>query len=207
MLLGGLTACSTIQPVDDQSSAPADATEQRLQAMETNLQRLSARLDAMQDAYRYTGTGWRATDASFDELPAEAMPVTPVMVLASSPVRRAPLPVKTPAPAIVPPPVPAPAPVRESESPTVVASVLRQRTGEGEWVVNLASYTNASFAARKLSEFEAEGVSVEQVQASVKGKTIYRLRVPGFESFRAASAQAGAIQAKLDLDSTWIARR
>ncbi len=74
-------------------------------------------------------------------------------------------------------------------------------------MVNLASYTNASFAARKLSEFEAEGVSVEQVQASVKGKTIYRLRVPGFESFRAASAQAGAIQAKLDLDSTWIARR
>ena len=214
LLLGGLASCSTMQPVDKQSSAPDNSTEQRLQALETNLQRLSARLDAIQDANKYARTGWRASDASFDQLPAEAMPVTPVMVLASSPARRAPAlqPAPGPAPAIAPAPdpapvVPAPAPVRESVSPTVVAAAPRQRPVEGEWVINLASYVNASFAARKQTEFEAEGVAVERVQASVKGKTVYRLRVPGFESFRAASAQAGAIQAQLDLDATWVARR
>ena len=46
-----------------------------------------------------------------------------------------------------------------------------------------------------------------QVAATVKGKTIYRLCVPGFASFRAASTEAGNIRNKLGLQDTWVARR
>jgi cell division protein FtsN len=96
-------------------------------------------------------------------------------------------------------PVVAPAPQH-----TAVAPAPPQR--QGDWVINLASYKNQSYAARKQAEFANKGVMVEQVRAEVAGKTIYRLCVPGFVSSRAASTEAMAIRTRLGLSDTWIAR-
>jgi hypothetical protein len=78
--------------------------------------------------------------------------------------------------------------------------------GQGDWVINLASYTSPAFVRKKQAEFVRAGVTVEQAQAVVKGRTVYRLRVPGFETFEAASARAAGIRAQPGLRDTWITR-
>lgn len=204
-LIVGLTACSAMQPVPGQALTPAphamEAHEKRLKVLEADMQRLVVQLDALQETSRHAGNGWRMADTSFDQMPAEARPVTPAIALSAGPLQK----IQVPTPAVAPAPVrkAAPEPIRKSTPPTAP----QHRPGQDEWVINLASYTNESFAAKKLTEFAGEGVVAEQVQARVKGKTIYRLRVPGFGSFRAASVEAGTIQTKLNLESTWIARR
>ncbi len=164
--------------------------EERLRALEAAMQQLAQRVEALQAAGApLAGTGT-------DQLPAEYRPIRPGIVLA---VHSLP---KGPAPAALPVPTPEPAPMpKQRRAPEL------QPPGQGDWVINLASYTSQGFARKKLVEFVEVGVAVEQVQAVVNGSTVYRLRVPGFESFHAASTQAGTIQEKLGLKDTWVARR
>lgn len=210
ILGGGLLACGIIACTAGFPPRPGSATTsaadkqveatyaERLQALEAGMQLLTQRLNALQAAAGNSRSNGRIADAR----PAELRPIKPAIVLAANPVRRAP----------PPPAAPMRAPV---QAPEVVPHVLpaekpvtpQHRPGQGDWVINLASYNNRSFATRKLAEFIDEGVTVEQVQAQVSGKTIYRLRVPGFDSFRAANTEAAAIRAKLGLGDTWIARR
>lgn len=194
-----LSGCSTLPAVNGSSaSSPGGATtEQRLAALEAGQQQLGKRIDALQVQVVESQDG--VSTADLRELPIEQQPLKPTIVLASNPPRVQPVP-----PAAPPPPVRAP--VRQPDPPAAPV-VPHTPPGEGDWVINLASYASASFASRKLAEFVDEGVPVEQVTATVKGKTIYRLCVPGFESFRAASAEAGNIRTKLGLSDTWVARR
>ncbi|MDH3900364.1 MAG: SPOR domain-containing protein [Gammaproteobacteria bacterium] len=232
-LLAGLTACTTgKQPLPGQAPASVPAAraegtyEERFQALEAGLQLLAARLDALQEAPGYARAGTSMADARLDQLPAEATPIKPGIVLAAKterkapslpppaaapvPVRKAPLPSPAAAPvpvrkAPLPSPAAAPVPAREIVAPDTPA-VPQRRSREDGWVINLASYNSESFAARKRAEFVEEGVAAEQVQARVNGNTVYRLRVSGFESFRDASAEAETIEALLGLEGTWIAR-
>jgi hypothetical protein len=199
LLAATLPGCSTLQAVQGTSATPAAGatTEQRLAALEAGLQQLGKRIDALQVTVADSPAGVSTT--ALHELPIEQQPLKPAIVLASNPPRPLPAP-----PAASPPPVRAPA--RQPDPPAVPA-VPYTPPGEGDWVINLASYASASFASRKLAEFVDEGVPVEKVKATVKGKTIYRLCVPGFESYRAASAEAGTIRTKLGLSDTWVARR
>jgi hypothetical protein len=48
---------------------------------------------------------------------------------------------------------------------------------------------------------------VESAQAVVNGRRVCRLRVPGFETLKAASARAAGIRAQLGLKDTWVVRR
>ena len=82
-----------------------------------------------------------------------------------------------------------------------------RQTGTGDWVINLASYANESIAARKLADFESKGVTAEQSVASVNGKTIYRVRITGFDTRKAATVRAKSVRQQLGLKETWITRQ
>jgi hypothetical protein len=82
-----------------------------------------------------------------------------------------------------------------------------RQTGTGDWVINLASYASESIAAQKLADFGRKGVTAEQAVASVNGKTIYRVRITGFDTRKAASLRAESIRQQLGLKETWITRQ
>jgi hypothetical protein len=82
-----------------------------------------------------------------------------------------------------------------------------RQSGTGDWVINLASYASESIAARKLADFESKGVAAEQSVANVNGKTIYRVRITGFDTRKAATGQAKSIRQQLGLKETWITRQ
>ena len=77
----------------------------------------------------------------------------------------------------------------------------------GGWVINLASYTWKSTASRKLALFQKQGVDGEIFAVTINDKPMYRIRVTGFESSRAAKAGIPAIEEALDLEGAWISRR
>jgi hypothetical protein len=77
----------------------------------------------------------------------------------------------------------------------------------GDWVINLASYASESIAARKLADFSRKGVTAEQTVATVNGKTIYRVRVAGFDTRKSAMDRAEKIRQQLGLKDTWITRQ
>ena len=195
-----LSGCSTLHlPASSTASASADqSTTARLAALETGLQQLARRVDTLQVYLDEARPEVRS--AARQELPLEQQPLRPELVLA----------VHTPAT----PPAPSTAPsepVRQPVEPVPAAPVpaapVTPPPRQGDWVINLASYSNPSYAARKQSEFADAGVPVEQVEATVNGKTIYRLCVSGFTTSLAARREAGSIRAKLGLQDTWIARR
>ncbi|MGB7932135.1 MAG: SPOR domain-containing protein [Gammaproteobacteria bacterium] len=114
---------------------------------------------------------------------------------------------------IAPPTVIAHAEAPQTQArPVETAREIRQespprQTGTGDWVINLASYANESIAARKLADFERKGVTAEQSVASVNGKTIYRVRITGFDTRKAATVRAKSIRQQLGLNETWITRQ
>lgn len=202
LLASCLVACSAgmqKKPGTTAQGRAGESVEARLQALEASMTNLARRVDTLQST-----AGSTRSAALGDALPPEYQPVKPTVVLASHGVQKAPvqpaqpLHVPAPAPAVMPEAAPPEAPVKPQP---------RKRQREGDWVINLASYKSSSYAARKQAEFADKGVAVEQVQAEVKGKTIYRLCVTGFDSSRAAKTEAAGIQARLGLGSTWIARR
>lgn len=202
LLASCLAACSASMQKKPGATAQGHAdgsVEARLQALESGMQHLARRVDTLQST-----NGSIRSAALGDRLPPEYRPVKPTVVLASHPVQKAPLlpaqPEHVPAaaPAVVPDAAPPEVPVKPQP---------RKRQREGDWVINLASYKSSSYATRKQAEFAGKGVEVERVQAEVKGKTIYRLCVTGFDSSRAARTEAADIQTRLGLASTWIARR
>ncbi len=96
--------------------------------------------------------------------------------------------------------------------PVETAREIRQgspprQTGTGDWVINLASYASESIAARKLADFGRKGVAAEQSVASINGKTIYRVRITGFDTRKAARDRAESIRQQLGLKETWITRQ
>ena len=190
LLAACLAGCSTglqKKPGATAQGRAGDSVEARLQALEAGMQHLAQRVDTLQST-----TGSTRSAALGDTLPPEYQPVKPTVVLASHGVQQAPLlparPVHVPAaaPAMMPEAAPPAAPPVKPQP--------RKRQREGDWVINLASYKSHSYAARKQAEFADKGVDVEQVQAEVKGKTMYRLCVTGFDSSRAAKTEAAGIQ-------------
>ena len=195
LVMATLVGCSTLQPTgaNHSSSNTDNSTAARLAALEAGMQQLAQRVDTLQVYLDEARPGIRS--AAVDELPPEQQPLRPGIVLAGHTPASSPVPVVTP-----------PVPARQPAEPAPAAPVAPPRR-DGDWVINLASYTNPRYAARKQAEFAGEGVAVEQVEATVNGKTIYRLCVSGFSSSRAARQEAGNIRMKLGLQDTWIARR
>jgi cell division protein FtsN len=103
-------------------------------------------------------------------------------------------------------------PPQAQARPAETARKIRQenpppQTGSSNWVINLASYASESIAAQKLADFGRKGIDAEQSVASVNGKTIYRVRVAGFDTRKAATRRAETIRQELGLKETWITRQ
>jgi len=77
----------------------------------------------------------------------------------------------------------------------------------GGWVVNLASYNFKSMARKKLEEFQSRGVDAEIQTVDMNDRTIYRIRVTGFENSRTARANISSLEKTLGLKGVWISRR
>ena len=78
---------------------------------------------------------------------------------------------------------------------------------QGDWVINIASYVGKKTAARKLAWFQEQGIAAEQVEATVNGKTIYRVQVAGFDSLAVARGKAQVIGDQLGIENLWVRRR
>ena len=100
-------------------------------------------------------------------------------------------------------PLAVPATTQESTAP-VAATATKTR---GNWAINIASYANENIARRKLAQMQQQGVDAELVPAEVNGKPIYRARVLGFTSRRAAGSAAKEIKSKLGIGEVWITKR
>jgi DedD protein len=99
------------------------------------------------------------------------------------------------------------APAPKAETRPKPAKPAAAGTATGDWVINVASYTNERIARRKVAQMQQKGIDVELVTAEVRGKTIYRARVFGFASRREAESQAVRIRKILGIGETWITKR
>ena len=135
LVVAALAGCAALQPQKGTSATAAAGatTDERLAALEAGLQQLAKRVDALQVTVAESRDVMHS--AGMRELPIEQQPVRPAIVLASSPPRR------QPAPSTAPPP-PVRAPVPQHAPPA--APVTPPPPGNGDWVINLASYANES---------------------------------------------------------------
>lgn len=161
----------------------------RLQVIESSLAQITARMDdwsaVMADLSNDEQSGTVMHAATVAEPPA-ARPIEPVVVARDN--------VALQLPQSVP---------KQQSKPATAAVQAKQ----GDWIINIGSYVYEKTAARKLDEFRKKGVTAELVSATVRGKTIYRVQVPGFDSMAEASSQARRVRETLGLEETWIRRR
>ena len=78
---------------------------------------------------------------------------------------------------------------------------------QGPWVINLLSSPSKGYVEQVAARARARDIAVEIHSAEVKGRTYWRLQIPGFSSARAAKAGAGPVKEKLGIKDVWILRR
>ena len=81
---------------------------------------------------------------------------------------------------------------------------VRTSQRKSKWAINLASYVSRQTAARKMESFQKQGIATEMVSAHVRGRTVYRVRVAGFDTLQAARTMAPTVERQLGLQETWI---
>jgi len=161
----------------------------RLQVIESSLAQITARMDDWSAVMADLSNGEQSGDVMHAATAAEppaARPIEPVVVARDNVVLQ--LPQSEP---------------KQQSKPAPAAVQGKQ----GDWIINISSYVYEKTAARKLEEFRKQGVTAELVSATVRGKTIYRVQVPGFDSMAEASSQARRVRETLGLEETWIRRR
>ena len=98
-------------------------------------------------------------------------------------------------------------PAETAQAGTAVKQPIMPVARQGDWVINLAPYTWKSTANKKLALFKDKGVDAEVFRVIINDKPMYRVRVTGFASSRAARAEVASIEQTLDLEGAWVARR
>jgi cell division septation protein DedD len=78
---------------------------------------------------------------------------------------------------------------------------------EGPWVLNLVSIYDQAAADQFANKARSAGIPVEQNQALVNGKQVWRLQVSGFASREAANHYGDTSKKKLGLKNVWIFKR
>jgi cell division septation protein DedD len=151
--------------------------------------------------------------ATLEQLPPAAAGPATAAADAADPAAETPADTSTPAQGMPPADTPAaggtivalaePAPAAAAPAPATAAAAATA----GDWVVNLASYTYQSMARRKLAEFQSKGVNGEIEHVTVNDKPLYRIRVTGFASSRAARTSISSLEENLGLKGAWISRR
>jgi|GEM_PF-3229520 len=114
-------------------------------------------------------------------------------------------------------PAPKPAPVRRAAAPKPKPTPRRAAPAARpepppkpepppNWAVNLASLSDRETADRELERFVAAGIKATQQRVQTNGRTWYRLRVSGFNSYQEAKAYAEEVQRSPLVSSTWVAK-
>jgi cell division septation protein DedD len=97
----------------------------------------------------------------------------------------------------------------KSIQPTVDVKIQRQEPDRdsGTWAINLASSQQKVDAELFLAKVNSKGVAAEINQTTVRGKTYWRVQVPGFSSRDEARTKVSEVQNKLGLKDVWIVQR
>jgi cell division septation protein DedD len=74
----------------------------------------------------------------------------------------------------------------------------------GNWAINLGSYSSRKIADRMLEKYHRQDIAAELVTAVVNNRTMYRLRIPGFQTRQTAVAHAESLQQRLGVADVWI---
>ena len=183
-----------LQKVEQRLAKLQQPDGKRMQAIDNRLDLITARMD-----------GWAAVVA---DLSADDQSVSPLhaATVAEPPAERAVEPVVVARNNVVLLPTKSVL-VTSQDKPPLAAAASTPPAAQGDWVINIGSYMREKIAARKMAEFRKQGVSTELVTATVRGKTIYRIQVPGFVSMAAARDHAGQVRETLGLEETWIRHR
>lgn len=84
---------------------------------------------------------------------------------------------------------------------------VMQPGGDGDWTVNLASFSREEQAGKLLGTLKRAGIQAEQQTTSLNGNTRYRLRVTGFSSRDEAKRYADKLDKGLGLGDPWVSHR
>ena len=106
----------------------------------------------------------------------------------------------------------APSPKPDAPAATVAiaepaGSAESAGSGDGPWVINLVSLYEQAAADRFTRRAHELGLAVEQNQAQVNGRPVWRLQVAGFATRDEAQAYSDANKDKLGLKKVWIFKR
>ena len=92
--------------------------------------------------------------------------------------------------------------VSKPETAPAVAATAKKKG----WVINLLSVTSAKTANTELSQLRKLGVRADKQAVNKDGKTWYRLRVTGFDSYEGAKAYVDTVQKQTGFKSAWVAK-
>ncbi len=94
-----------------------------------------------------------------------------------------------------------------SKVPVAVATTAAPTTAKrGGWVINLLSLTSARTANSELARLRKLGIRADKQTVSKDGKTWYRLRVTGFDSYAGAKAYIETVEQQTGFKSAWVAK-
>lgn len=79
-------------------------------------------------------------------------------------------------------------------------------TKPGGWVINLLSVSTASTADEEMARLRKLGIRADQQKVTQQGKTWYRLRVTGFDSYAGAKAYVDTLEKQTGFRSAWVAK-
>ena len=80
-------------------------------------------------------------------------------------------------------------------------------TGNGPWVINLASLPHKVDAERFMKRAQSRGIAAKLYQVTVKGTDYWRVQVSGFSTAAEAKSEASLIKEKLGLKDAWVAKQ
>jgi len=77
---------------------------------------------------------------------------------------------------------------------------------KGGWVINLLSVTSAKSANEELARLRKMGIRADKQTVSKEGRSWYRLRVTGFDSYEGAKAYIETVEKQAGFNSAWVAK-
>lgn len=103
-----------------------------------------------------------------------------------------------------------PPPAKAVAAPVADKSLARKpqpvAKKKGGWVINLLSVASTKTASSELARLKKMGVSADRKEVNKGGKTWYRLRVTGYESYKEAKSAIKALEQKTGFSSSWVGK-
>lgn len=99
-----------------------------------------------------------------------------------------------------------PEPVVVASEPSVVGDAVLPE-GDGQWALIVGSFPSTGEAAPLLTKLRGLGYPVDTQAAEVRGRTWYRVRVPGYDTVARANRASADIADRGGIDGAWVGAR